>query len=86
MVREVIAVLDSMKVKLTSIDVVRIRIPEQSHFPVVIWIGVTPGSVSGEDGVVAVTKCRELLEKHDLTDVEVEIRESEVWPSYRSLR
>lgn len=84
--REVIAVLDSMEVKFTSIDIVRIGIPEQSHFPVIIWIGVTPGSLSGEDGVVVVSKCRGLLEKHDITDVDVEIRESEVWPSYRSLR
>jgi hypothetical protein len=84
--RDVIAVLDSMKVNFTGIDIVRIGIPEQSYFPVVIWIGVTPGSLSGEDGVVVVTKCRGLLDKHDITDVDVEIRESEVWPSYRSLR
>ncbi len=38
-----------------------------------------PGSLSREDGVVVVSRCKKLLVDHDLTDVEVEIRESDVW-------
>jgi hypothetical protein len=81
---EVIALLDSMKVKFTSIDIVRIGIPgeEEDPFPVILWIGVMPASLSGDDGVVVASKCRGLLEKYDITDVDVEIRESIVWPAY----
>ena len=82
--REVITLLDSMKVKFTSIDIVRIGTAEEYPFPVILWIGVTPGSLSGEDGVVVVSKCRGLLEKNNITDVDVEIRESVLWPSYRN--
>lgn len=35
-----------------------------------------PGSLSGDDGVVVASKCRELLAEHGITDVE--IRESVV--------
>jgi hypothetical protein len=49
--------------------------------PVVLWIGVTPGSLSGKDGAVVVSKCCTLLDEHEITDVEVEIRESVLWGS-----
>ncbi|KZT04526.1 uncharacterized protein LAESUDRAFT_715565 [Laetiporus sulphureus 93-53] len=68
--------LDTMKVKWTSIDVVRIRDVETSSAPVILWIGVVPASLSGEDGVVVASKCRELLVEYGITDVDVEIRES----------
>ncbi|EIW76461.1 hypothetical protein CONPUDRAFT_63989, partial [Coniophora puteana RWD-64-598 SS2] len=70
------AILDSMTVKWTSTDVVRIRNVETSFAPVILWIGVMPASLSGDDGVVAANKCRELLVEHDIDDVDVEIRES----------
>lgn len=72
--------LDSMGVKWTSIDVVRIvnaGAPSNSA-PVIIWIGVAPESLSGDDGVVVAHKFRELLVESDIVDVEVEIRESVV--------
>jgi len=72
------AVLDLMKVKWTSTDVVRIKPVEESFAPVVLWIGVIPASLSGDDGVVVAFKCRETLRENDITDVEVEIRESVV--------
>ncbi|KAK0497222.1 hypothetical protein EDD18DRAFT_1161168 [Armillaria luteobubalina] len=75
---ELFALLDSMKVKWTSTDVVRIGYAEEYSAPVVLWIGVTPASLSGDDGVVAVSKCQELLKEHNIDDVEVEIRESVV--------
>ncbi|KAF8325423.1 uncharacterized protein EI90DRAFT_3019067 [Cantharellus anzutake] len=53
-----------------------------------IWIGVVPASLSGNDGVVVVSKCRELLEEYNIADVDVEIRESVVtrWGSWDSLK
>ncbi|KDQ08186.1 hypothetical protein BOTBODRAFT_180091 [Botryobasidium botryosum FD-172 SS1] len=68
------ALLDSMEVKWTSLDIIRIR--TAFHAPIVLWIGVIPASLPGRDGINAACKCRELLEKYDITDVEVEIRES----------
>ncbi|KAG8685631.1 hypothetical protein FRC11_010304, partial [Ceratobasidium sp. 423] len=47
-----------------------------SFAPVVLWIGVVPGSLSGDDGVVVAFQCWKLLEEDGITDVEVEIRES----------
>lgn len=73
---EVCAVLESMKVRWASIDICRIGYSEDSFSPVVLWIGVTPGSLSGNDGVAVVSECHKLLVEYDITDVEVEIRES----------
>jgi len=69
------ALPDSMEVKYTSIE--RLRIGREERFvPVVLWIGVSPGYLSGEYGAVVTSDCHKLLVEHDLTDVEVEIRES----------
>ncbi|KAJ7760931.1 hypothetical protein B0H16DRAFT_1661939 [Mycena metata] len=72
--------LDSLDVRWTSIDVVRIAVPEDSgSFAfVVLWIGVMPETLSGDEGVVVVSKCREILLEYDIAEVEVEIRESVV--------
>jgi hypothetical protein len=35
-------------------------------------------SLSGNDGIVVAHKCQELLKDHDITDIDVEIRESVV--------
>ncbi|KAG8703591.1 hypothetical protein FRC08_002747 [Ceratobasidium sp. 394] len=72
------ALLDSSEVKWTSTDIVRIRDVGEDFAPVILWIGVMPGSLSGNDGVVVASKCRELLEENGITDVDVEIRESVV--------
>ncbi|KAK0458222.1 uncharacterized protein EV420DRAFT_1544249, partial [Desarmillaria tabescens] len=72
------ALLDSMKVKWTSTDVVRIGNSGESSAPVILWIGVMPASLSGNDGVVVASKCRELLVESNIADVDVEIRESVV--------
>jgi hypothetical protein len=70
--------LDSMKVQWTSTDVVRVGKTGESFAPVVLWIGVRPASLSGYDGLDVASKCRELLVEHDITNVDVEIRESDV--------
>ena len=76
---KVVDLLDSMKVEWTSLDVVRIGDAEEYFAPVILWIGVSPASLSGHDGVNVAYKCRELLVEHDIVDVDVEIRESIVW-------
>ena len=76
---KVFTLLDSMEVKWTSIDIVRIGYGEEYYAPAVVWIGVTPGSLSGDDGAAVVSECHKLLVEHDITDVDVEIRESIVW-------
>ncbi|EUC54593.1 hypothetical protein RSOL_057900, partial [Rhizoctonia solani AG-3 Rhs1AP] len=82
--KEVIALLRSMDVKYTSVSAVRFKpvADDTIYAPVrvVVWIGVRPKSLCGDDGVVVVSKCKELLEKHNITDVEVEICELTVPP------
>ena len=71
------ALLDSMEVKWTSINVLRIG-REEWFIPAILWIGVLPGSLSGEYGVVVASECHKLLIEYDITDVDVEICESVV--------
>ena len=52
-----------MDVKWTDVDITRIGYdgePPESA-PVVLWIKVIPGSISGGDGVTVAQKCRRLL-------------------------
>ena len=71
--------LDSEKVKWTSLDPVRIGYASVAPpHPVIVWIGVVPGSLSAEDGVEVATHCKDILAAHDINDVHVEIRESMV--------
>ncbi|KAK0214044.1 hypothetical protein IW262DRAFT_1408250 [Armillaria fumosa] len=75
--RRVHACLDELDVNWTSTDIVRIGKPP-AFAPVILWIGVVPNSLSGEDGYTTVFRCREVLREFDITDVEIEIRESSV--------
>ncbi|KAE9397856.1 hypothetical protein BT96DRAFT_859655 [Gymnopus androsaceus JB14] len=70
------ALLEVMQVKWTSTDVVRIGNLGESEAPAILWIGVMPKSLSGDDGVVVASKCRDILVEYDITDIDVEIRES----------
>ena len=75
---KVCTLLDSMEVKWTSIDIVRIGYGGERFAPAVVWIGATPGSLSGDNGATVVSECHKLLVEQDITDVDVEIRESVV--------
>jgi hypothetical protein len=44
--------------------------------PVVLWIGVLPNTLAGEDAFNSAKGLLELLKRHDITDVDVEYRES----------
>ncbi|EJD02735.1 uncharacterized protein FOMMEDRAFT_28427 [Fomitiporia mediterranea MF3/22] len=78
-------VLESMKVQWTSINVVRIGNAGDYFAPVVLSISVTSASLSGHDSLVVASKCRNVLVEHSITDVDVEIREAEVWGTASSL-
>jgi hypothetical protein len=71
-------ILRSMKIKWTSIDIVRIGYDGEYSAPVILWIGVIPASLSSRDGIIVARMCREILEEYRITDVDVEIRESVV--------
>ena len=76
----VIARLTAMKVEWTSLDVVRIGIVDE-HAPVILWIGVMPESLSGENGRTVAFDARKVLYDSGIKDIEVEIRESRVFKS-----
>jgi hypothetical protein len=65
-----------MKVEWTSTDIVRIGNAGESSPPVILWIGVKPASLDGGNRAVIALKCRQILAKFDIIDVNVEIRES----------
>lgn len=76
--------LDAFRVKWTSTDVVRIGKTGSSFAPVILWIGVVPTSLSSRDGAVVASKCHDILIEYDITDVDVEIRESVVTRSMKT--
>ena len=78
---QVIARLTAMKVDWTSLDVVRIGIVGNSSAPIILWIGVTPKSLSGENGRTIAFEAREVLYNSGINDIEVEIRESRAFMS-----
>ncbi|KAN0067490.1 hypothetical protein V8E54_014359 [Elaphomyces granulatus] len=49
---------------------------DEMKTPVILWIGVKPASLDGGNGAVIALKCRQILIKFDIIDVNVEIRES----------
>jgi len=75
---ELHTLLDSINVEWTSTDVVRIGYVGEPSAPIILWIGVKPSSLSGAVGVDVALECHNLLGKHNITDVDVEIRESVV--------
>ncbi|KAI6138265.1 hypothetical protein BKA82DRAFT_4332831 [Pisolithus tinctorius] len=78
---QVIARLSAMKVDWARLDAVRIGIVGESSAPVILWIGVVPESLSGENGCTVAFDARKVLYNCGIKDVEVEIRESRVFKS-----
>lgn len=72
---KIVSRLDS--IEWTSIDVVRIGYLGSSFHPVLLWIGVTPGSLTSQDGLDIALGCRLELKRAGL-DVHCEIREAAV--------
>ena len=71
--------LDKGRVEWTSTDVVRIGNVDEHPGPVIVWIGIKPGSqVSYDVHHGTASQCKQLLLVHDIKDVEVEMRWSQV--------
>lgn len=72
--------LTTQRVPWTSIDVARFVTKDgyghEDISPVVIWVGVQPDSLRGEDAFNSSNEILGLLARFDINDVEVEYRES----------
>ncbi|KAF8467938.1 hypothetical protein DFH94DRAFT_795956 [Russula ochroleuca] len=73
--------LDKHQVRFSTIDLVRFRtVPDQQTpaviSPVVIWVGVLPDSLAGEDAFNSANAILALLEDEDITAIDIEFRES----------
>jgi hypothetical protein len=72
--------LNAQRIDWSSIDVARFITDEDGdqkiEGPVVIWVGVYPGSLQDEEAIISAKTILELLAKYDIDDVEVEYRES----------
>ena len=72
--------LNTQKVAWTSIDVARFITDgdgdEKIRGPVVLWVGVRPDSLQGEDAFNSGNEILNLLASFDIVDVDVEYRES----------
>ena len=55
------ACLDEIRVEWTSTDVVRISEVGASSAPVILWVGVKPKSLTGEDASNAAFRCLNIL-------------------------
>ncbi|KAI0277793.1 hypothetical protein BGY98DRAFT_977540, partial [Russula aff. rugulosa BPL654] len=79
-----VAVEDYLKqqsVVYMSVDPVRLWVVGEDAAPVIIWVGVEPGSLSHADGVDVAVGLRCILLANAIEDVHVEIRESVVTAS-----
>ena len=73
--------LDKQQVRFSTIDVVRFStVPNQQTpatiSPVVIWVGVVPDSLAGEDAFNSANALLALLKDEGIADVDIEFRES----------
>ncbi|KIY50257.1 hypothetical protein FISHEDRAFT_64903 [Fistulina hepatica ATCC 64428] len=68
--------LDSVTVRWTTIDVVRFAEPGKPAGPIVVWVGVRPGSLSRKAAQVAALACKKILFTFKIFGVEIAFRES----------
>ena len=72
------AVLEEKEVDWSSTDVIRIGYVDEPHGNVILWIGVRPGSLSRQVGINVASQLKKVLLDHDISDIDVEIRESQI--------
>ncbi|CAL1705516.1 unnamed protein product, partial [Somion occarium] len=76
---QVLGLLDEQGVRFSSVDIVRFRSDTDANVVVslvVLWIGVLPDSLVGEDAFNSANGLLDLLKSHGIHDVDVEYRES----------
>ena len=82
---EVLDVLEAYFVQWTSVEIFRIGHEGEKDMPIILWIGVRPGTLTDEHGASLPTAgkvamaCKQLLEKHNIYDIDCEIKESEAY-------
>jgi len=76
--KQLFDLLGERKIEWTSIDIIRIARAGDAHAPAILWLGVMPESLSGEEGVELAIKCKKLLLERGISDVDCEIRETKV--------
>jgi WD40 repeat protein len=64
-----------------AIDVLRIgyQLDEPTESPVILWVSVPPDSTTWDECCPRAVKCTEVLRKHNILDVECEVREAAVF-------
>lgn len=78
--------LQDMGVQVTSLDPIRIGKAGDESPPLIIWVGVIPGSLAPDAGIKAAIQCKAMLEKNSFNDIHVEIRESQINRSAKMYR
>ncbi|TFK81504.1 hypothetical protein K466DRAFT_604445 [Polyporus arcularius HHB13444] len=73
---KIVECLDSKNVLFTTIDGIRFAIGDGPAGAVTIWIGVRCGELTAERAHDAARSCLALLKEFDITDVDIEFRES----------
>ena len=81
---KVVRLLDNRDIQLTSVDLVRFRWDEQNTdggretvtSRITIWVGVLPDSTTGDAAFESSQDILQLLERHDIHDIDVAYRES----------
>jgi hypothetical protein len=74
--KEIYNYFDSIQLKWTSIDPVCFAEVGAEPGPLFLWVGVMPKTLLRKDAEAAATRCKEILAKHNFTDVEIAFRES----------
>ncbi|KAI0365795.1 hypothetical protein BV20DRAFT_713566 [Pilatotrama ljubarskyi] len=69
--------LQEAGVRCTSMIPLRIGVVGRPSPPAVILVGVQPRSLSAEEGIQVALRCRSILVEHGISDVHVDIRESQ---------
>ncbi|WVF71305.1 hypothetical protein IAT40_006108 [Kwoniella sp. CBS 6097] len=78
--RAILAEIDKHTPFATSVDVLRICYEgEADSSPPILWIGVLPGKVSVLAAEALVSGCKGVLQRNGMIDVEVELKESNVY-------
>ena len=85
---KVVKLLDNREIRHTSVDLARFRWDEQNAdgggetvtSRVTIWVGVLPDSTTGDAAFESSQDILQLLEQHDIHDIDVAYRESMAQP------
>ena len=87
---EMMNILNTLGVSSTSVEPSRIGYEDEWGKPIIVLIGVRPGTLTDEDGLSlpaagkAAYACKQVLEKHDILDIHCEVAEFVVthWPDF----